>query len=85
MNSLNKSILSFMKMDCITAFGAEKGMKIYTDTSVMLTELLKNPASDLETGFDLHFSPVACLLYWQGFVTWLHFRPMNRSSNCKFE
>ena len=42
MNSLNKSILSFLKKDCIAEFGTEKGMKIYTDTSVMLTELLEN-------------------------------------------
>lgn len=39
MNSLNKSILSFIKKDCIVAFGNEKGMKIYTDSALILTEL----------------------------------------------
>ncbi len=42
MNSLNKSILSFIKKDCIVEFGNEKGVKIHMDTSVMLTELLEN-------------------------------------------
>jgi L-2-amino-thiazoline-4-carboxylic acid hydrolase len=42
MNNLNKSLLSFIKKDCIVEFGNEKGMKIYIDTSVMLTELLEN-------------------------------------------
>ncbi len=41
MNSLNKSILSFIKKDCTVAFGNEKGMKIYTDSSFILTELLE--------------------------------------------
>lgn len=41
MNSINRSILSFVKMDCVEEFAREKGIKIYTDTSVMLRELLK--------------------------------------------
>jgi hypothetical protein len=40
MNSLNKSILSFMKKDCIAAFGNKKGLKIFSDTSFMLKDLI---------------------------------------------
>lgn len=39
MNSLNESILSTIKKDCIIEFGNEKGIKVYADTAVMLTEL----------------------------------------------
>ncbi len=42
MNSLTKSILSFIKKDCIVEFGHDKGVKIFSDTSSMLTGLIES-------------------------------------------